>query len=620
MRSGKSAMGIKDGLKDRRSRLSFSRLYRRTVVVNTFRLAWIVVIIWGELGLFYWSLSGCRWPDATLLASGSTKPTHVMLIADAQVRHPSAFRMETSWIGFLRQFVFDLNLKKSWHVTARLRPHFIIFLGDMTAHGKHTTTAAEFQKYWAKFKSIFHVDPAIPVYFIPGNNDVGMGVSSHSSGVRSFYEESFGQFNQRLSIRNHTFVCLDAPGLVDEDYQRSGHGVAFERWTPTPGGGVEFIKSVSSATPPLILLTHIPLSRPDSASCGPLREKGSIRRGVGHGYQNTLGKQTTAFLLDALRPAAIFSADNRDYCEYQHSMTLDGQHGVFTTKEITVKSFSMANSIRHPGFQLLSLIDPAQPSDLKSQTFAGVPCLLPDQYGIYQNIYWPFAFLTLVMLSFFNFHRVRRLGGAGISSLPLRSNSSSNHSSPPDSATWSPYTPKAPVSPLNSFPESIRTPNPLSGPTLRAASRPTTPLPSPMLSPMIYSHDDDEEDSMYPTQYATRNQRLTDDSWPAEYGPDIRLLGSAEPPESSTHRVAKYQNRPWSLSWTFVLGGQRRRMTIRAPTPSWAAFRDLLGLLEGPDVDASLQRRGVVKSTFLDGVSVGWPVIAVWSLITWWLF
>ena len=82
-----------------------------------------------------------------------------MLISDAQVRHPSAFRQETSWIGFTRQVIFDLNLKKAWHVTARFNPHVrftvqcnacelipfqvVIFLGDMTAHGKHTRSAAE---------------------------------------------------------------------------------------------------------------------------------------------------------------------------------------------------------------------------------------------------------------------------------------------------------------------------------------------------------------------------------------------------------------------------------------------------------------------------------------------
>ena len=55
-----------------------------------------------------------------------------------------------------------------------------------------------------------------------------------------------------------------------------------------------------------ILLSHIPFSRSETADCGPLREKGNIRRGAGLGYQAMLGKQTTNFLLQKLQPLAIF--------------------------------------------------------------------------------------------------------------------------------------------------------------------------------------------------------------------------------------------------------------------------------------------------------------------------
>lgn len=56
----------------------------------------------------------------------------------------------------------------------------------------------------------------------------------------------------------------------------------------------------------VILLSHIPLSRSEIASCGPFRERGSIRRGAGPGYQSMLGKQTTNFLLKNLQPSVIF--------------------------------------------------------------------------------------------------------------------------------------------------------------------------------------------------------------------------------------------------------------------------------------------------------------------------
>lgn len=57
---------------------------------------------------------------------------------------------------------------------------------------------------------------------------------------------------------------------------------------------------------PLILFSHIPLSRPEGASCGPLREKGWIRAGRGAGYENTLSQATTNMLLETFRPSLVF--------------------------------------------------------------------------------------------------------------------------------------------------------------------------------------------------------------------------------------------------------------------------------------------------------------------------
>lgn len=72
----------------------------------------------------------------------STKPTRVLLVSDPQV-HPSILRQEIVWLSSLRQFIFELNLKKSWRVTKRLRPHVVIFLGDMLASGKSLDDEAE---------------------------------------------------------------------------------------------------------------------------------------------------------------------------------------------------------------------------------------------------------------------------------------------------------------------------------------------------------------------------------------------------------------------------------------------------------------------------------------------
>ena len=143
----------------------------------------------------------------------------------------------------------------------------------------------------------------------------------HAKDVKSFYIQSFGPLNREFSIQNHTFIGLDAPGLVDEDYQRAAQGRDYDNWNALHEGTVAFVRSVYTGTSfepssptsltahedePVILLSHIPLSRPTTASCGPLREKGTIHRNVGNGYQSMLGKQTTQFLLEILRPSLIF--------------------------------------------------------------------------------------------------------------------------------------------------------------------------------------------------------------------------------------------------------------------------------------------------------------------------
>ena len=141
---------------------------------------------------------------------------------------------------------------------------------------------------------------------------------------------------------------------------------------------------------PKILLSHIPLARPEAASCGPRREHGRISKGAGPGYQNLLGSETSRFLLDVIRPSVVFSGDDHDYCDLTH------RGGV---REVTLKSFSSDAGIRRPGFQLLSLIPPDASAPYTSQkTHADRPCFLPDQAGVYYRVYLPLAILTFLFL------------------------------------------------------------------------------------------------------------------------------------------------------------------------------------------------------------------------------
>jgi hypothetical protein len=65
---------------------------------------------------------------------------------------------------------------------------------------------------------------------------------SLSKTIRGHFSRTFGPFNLKVSLKNHTFLLLDAPGLVEEDYQRASRSKQYEGWDSLPGGAVEFVK------------------------------------------------------------------------------------------------------------------------------------------------------------------------------------------------------------------------------------------------------------------------------------------------------------------------------------------------------------------------------------------
>lgn len=152
--------------------------------------------------------------------------------------------------------------------------------------------------------------------------------SSFSPHAYTRYTSHFGAPNFEVSLANHTLIMFDAPSYADEDAKRHGQKKSVDEWVPIPGGSLEFMKRFTSGklyfkvkhknavfsmssfeathTDPVILFSHIPMYRHDGKSCGPLREKGTLRPGVGPGYQNTLEKHASKRLLEALKPIAVF--------------------------------------------------------------------------------------------------------------------------------------------------------------------------------------------------------------------------------------------------------------------------------------------------------------------------
>lgn len=382
--------------------------------------------------------------------------------------------------------------------------------------------------------------------------------------------------------------------------------------------------------------------------------------------------------METLRPSAVFryapiilktcphvlklvcSGDDRDYCEYTHTIRPSDPDSTNYTRvrEVTVKSFSLAQNIRRPGFQLLSLAPLATASDtLASQTIADIPCFLPDQYGIIKSFYIPSILITILILFFSNVYRARRQLRLSPFISPISLTMSPNPSQPSSPSgrspsgmwtTW-PMTPNGEgendrnlrVSPRSVLPASLRTLNSFGGaPTFRASSQPVTPNDSPLLTPTIlFHHDEEDEDTMFPPQYAIRKEHRPahSGSWPAGYDgehddtPDSLKEKAAIITRERSHKrkTSEFlpapgnkipERRGWSYSWAFVLRGRRRRMTIRAPQiPSKESLRALAS-----DVwnwrGVGMKRRGLFWGLASDSVSVALPAAIVWGVIVRWMF
>ncbi|CAE6419461.1 unnamed protein product, partial [Rhizoctonia solani] len=453
-----------------------SAVYSKPLVINALRFFWICLVVWLEVGVFYWSLRSCHWPDSSIRTARRPQPTHVMLIADPQIIDHRSYPGRPEWAKTLTQFVVDSNLRKSWRAAKRLSPDIVIFLGDMMDGGRYRMLDQEYESYYARFTDIFKASKDIQNYYLVGNHDVGLGSNkAFSARARQRYLAHFGgATNYQVPVANHSFVFIDAPGLVEEDYVRYEQEEPFEDWAGMPGGTIEYVNRLTQEANPLprILFSHIPLSRSAATDCGPLRERGSIQRGAGMGYQNLLGRHTSKYLIDSVKPLVIFSGDDHDYCEVHHPVGEDTDQKV---REVSVKSFSMAMGIRRPGFQLLSLVAP-DPSSPYSRTFSDTPCHLPDQMQIYTHVYAICGVLSIIVLAYLNAKQAKskdRPTELGLLKVPQRG-------------------PGLPV--LRSA--SLNVPSPR---ILR--SRTVTPMGSPIIpsSPVLFAATgDDEDDISYP--------------------------------------------------------------------------------------------------------------------------
>jgi hypothetical protein len=219
-----------------------------------------------------------------------------------------------------------------------------------------------------------------------GNHDIGIR-DGIKLDVFQRFQTQFGPTSSVHSLAyNHTMVILDTVALTSTNpetklsIQHDALAVMNEMGRDT-SSSVEKGKNGKR-----VLLTHVPLYRPEQTSCGPLRVQSRpyIYQGYGYQYQNLMEEDVSRIILQHIQPDLIFSGDDHDFCEVTHAYHAAQQQRL--ALEYTAPTFSMSQGVRQPGYMLLQATEDKLVPQL---------CWLPDQLGIFIK-YGLLAGLTLI--------------------------------------------------------------------------------------------------------------------------------------------------------------------------------------------------------------------------------
>ncbi|VFQ68971.1 unnamed protein product [Cuscuta campestris] len=364
-------------------------------------LAWALSLLYGEMFAFWipyiWS---CSWPRPPSSVSKVDNPgdyVKIAVLADPQLMDKTSLRLAPKSLALeMAQFYTDLFMRRAFLSSIfPFKPDVILFLGDYFDGGPFLTDK-EWLESWSRFKHIFNLDMLqqttnIKLFYLAGNHDVGYAAfHSRMPQVIRRYEKVFGVRNYHFTIGAVNFIAVDAQTL---DGKPQGIETA-TTWN--------FVKEVSKniTSRPSVLLTHIPLYRPDWTSCGPYRASPFINQRINRDdhdkeilYQNYVTEEHTNHLLELIKPVLILSGHDHDQCTIVHTT----KHGA--VKEHSLGTISWQQGNLFPSFMLLSasnltLSDGSQPADAVSTRV----CFLPAQTHIY---IWYLLMLILTVLVLF---------------------------------------------------------------------------------------------------------------------------------------------------------------------------------------------------------------------------
>lgn len=233
-------------------------------VPNLLTLAWLLLLWWGEHGVFSSSVRRCDWESWEKWPAGA-QPHRLILVADPQLVDPHTYPGRPWPLSSFTVHHTDLYLRRAFSRMQRiLHPDTVFFLGDLFDGGREWSTAESTSpeerwrpyggKFWLKeyerWSRIFvrHWNDGGAsagrgqrgrklIASLPGNHDLGFAKGIQVP-VRKRFQAYFGEGNRVDVIGNHTFVSVDSVSLSAKDQAGGGGGgldpaAAEAIWKPT---------------------------------------------------------------------------------------------------------------------------------------------------------------------------------------------------------------------------------------------------------------------------------------------------------------------------------------------------------------------------------------------------
>eukprot|EP00250_Pteridium_aquilinum_P012740 c20912_g1_i1 orf=91-1710(+) len=347
---------------------------------------WTASLFYGEVLSFWIPAWTCSWPSLSTdpKADTTVKAVKVAVIADPQLTDRTTHGMKPESLALkATQFYSDIYMRRAFRTTVlALQPDEIVFLGDYFDGGP-SLSENEFNESLKRFWHIFDQSKRgtksrswrLPYHYLFGNHDLGYaGLQSERPEILERYRNAFGPIEHMDRIGAADFVFVDSQSL---------DGNIGDLHTKSAWSFVENVSAEAHSYHPKVLLSHIPLYRPDDTQCGVLRSSQLINQRITWSspayqrilYQNYLSEESTVTLLDLLRPVLVLSGHDHDQCSIKHRTPS------VSVIEHTVGSFSWQNGNLYPSFLLLSVN--SQPPSTEEGILSSRLCFLPYQTFIY---------------------------------------------------------------------------------------------------------------------------------------------------------------------------------------------------------------------------------------------